>query len=277
MVKINGKKARFKLNGINNEEFPNIMMDTTSQPITIKSDTLISLISKSSFATSDKLTRPVLTGVNIEGKNDRLLFTATDAYRAVRETLDIKIPQDFRVTVASEALSTIVEFVKDAENIEIYPEDKNLFFKSDNFTIKASLIEGGYPDVERLLQESTIIYNTILEKDSFLETMKRATVLTGPDSTVRLDFSVEDIILKSDSTEVGTFEESINDDIRIIDGRGDFYIALSAKYLSEALKTSSQQKLNIKFSGEVKPVYFYDEDEANGIKRTQIVLPIRTR
>lgn len=277
MVKINGKKARFKLNGINNEEFPNIMMDTTSQPITIKSDTLISLISKSSFATSDKLTRPVLTGVNIEGKNDRLLFTATDAYRAVRETLDIKIPQDFRVTVASEALSTIVEFVKDAKNIEIYPEDKNLFFKSDNFTIKASLIEGGYPDVERLLQESTIIYNTTLEKDSFLETMKRATVLTGPDSTVRLDFSAEDIILKSDSTEVGTFEESINDDIQIIDGRGDFYIALSAKYLSEALKTSSQQKLNIKFSGEVKPVYFYDEDEANGIKRTQIVLPIRTR
>ena len=52
----------------------------------IKADELGTIINQTLFATSDKETRPVLTGINFNYNLQELMVVATDSYRLAEST-----------------------------------------------------------------------------------------------------------------------------------------------------------------------------------------------
>ena len=78
------------------------------------------------------------------------------------------------------------------------------------------------------------------------------------------------MFIRSQSAEIGRVEEKMpieknnSENIRI---------SFSARYMMEALKSFEEEKVEISFVGEVKPILIKGIEDTN---LTQLVLPIRT-
>ena len=77
------------------------------------------MILQTSFATSDKETRPVLTGVNFHCEGNTLHCVATDSYRLAKKTIDISESLNFNITIPAKSLSEVVKHWKVKEKVEI--------------------------------------------------------------------------------------------------------------------------------------------------------------
>ena len=85
-------KSSFTLNCNNSNEFPDLELNNSENPIIISKRIFKTIINQTVFATSTQESRPVLTGINFNFKNNHLECTATDSYRLSKKRiiLDIK-------------------------------------------------------------------------------------------------------------------------------------------------------------------------------------------
>ena len=72
LTKISGNTAEFRINGMRANEYPAIDFSKPKECFALKEETLKKVILQTSFATSDKETRPVLTGVNFHCEGNTL-------------------------------------------------------------------------------------------------------------------------------------------------------------------------------------------------------------
>ena len=64
-TRISGDRSQFKINGMKSTDYPAIDFSRPKDTFEIEADTLKEIITQTCFATSDRETRPVLTGVNL--------------------------------------------------------------------------------------------------------------------------------------------------------------------------------------------------------------------
>ena len=69
---ISTDNTEFNLNGINPDEFPNLDLDETKEPIVINNGLFKDIINQTVFAISQSETRPLLTGINFRIFNNTL-------------------------------------------------------------------------------------------------------------------------------------------------------------------------------------------------------------
>ena len=86
---ISTDNTEFNLNGINPDEFPNLDLDETKEPIVINNGLFKDIINQTVFAISQSETRPLLTGINFRILNNTLEVLATDSYRLARKVVNI--------------------------------------------------------------------------------------------------------------------------------------------------------------------------------------------
>ena len=79
------ENSEFNLNGISKNEYPNITLETSKTPISIRSRIFRTIINQTSFASSNDEARPILTGINFKIIGNLLECNSTDSYRLARK------------------------------------------------------------------------------------------------------------------------------------------------------------------------------------------------
>ena len=129
LVRISSDNGQFNLNGIQSNEYPNIDFSQPTNSFELKSKDLKDIVSQTSFACSDKDTRPVLNGVNFKASNNTLYCSGTDSYRLARKVLPLQINHEFNITIPSKSLNEVVRSInEDEESIHIYVDSKKAQF-----------------------------------------------------------------------------------------------------------------------------------------------------
>ena len=83
------------------------------------------IIEQTTFATSIKETKPVLTGVNFHLSDNTLCCTATDSYRLAKKTIPFTSSDSFNVTIPSKSLNEVkATMLGDDSEIQIFLNDK---------------------------------------------------------------------------------------------------------------------------------------------------------
>ena len=80
-VLITTETSSFKLNCNSVNEYPDIDLDFTDNPIIIDEKVFKTTINQTIFATSQQESRPILTGINFKINDNIMEVTATDSYR----------------------------------------------------------------------------------------------------------------------------------------------------------------------------------------------------
>ena len=270
LTRIEGANSRFDLNGTSYIDYPRIDLNKTGVNLQMKSIDLKEAIEQTSFATSEKETRPVLTGVNFKAKNHVLECIATDSYRLAKRILNIDSDISFNIIIPKKSLIEISRIIEKDELIDLYVSDRKVLFVFDHVLIQTRLIDGTFPDTSRLIPDS-FDYSMSIDSTSLLNSIDRASLLTNEQTNiVKLTMNQDTVILSSFSQEIGSVEENLS---RAFYKGEPLKISFSARYLTDAIKSINGQKVRVLFTGEMKPFIIKDFEREDII---QLVLPVRT-
>jgi len=269
LIKISGGTSEYKINGISAEDYPNISFELPKNIININAEKLTEMVQNTIFACSQKETRPVLTGVNIKTKDNKLIVNATDSYRVAYQSIDYQEEKDFNITVPAKYLIEVIRSVGNDKEIKIALDNQQIFFILSNAIIKTRLLDDAFPEVEKLIPTK---YTQTLKVDSreLLNQLDRTSFIKGEGkSVVKFNISKECVDITSKDA-IGSFFGKMS----VVSFEGEpFKISCSNQYLIDAVKTISSDVVTICFSGELKPMVLKDANDDNLI---QLISPVRT-
>ncbi len=272
---IRSGKSEFHLIGLDPTEYPSLPEIAMDRQFAIPADLLKSIIRETVFAVATSESRPVLTGVNWQIKDEELICVATDSHRlAQRKTKLEQLPTDVHsVVIPGKSLNELNKVLGETtEPVQIVITSQQVLFKAENILFFSRLLEGNYPDTSRLIPEEFKTNITINGKQ-LLQAIDRASLLAREDrnNVVRFETLESNIVeISSNSPEIGKVEEQIQ--VESLTGE-NIKISFSAKYMMDALKALESSEIRISFTGAMRPFYIKALDDDTVF---HLILPVRT-
>lgn len=264
--------TEFNLNGINPDEFPNLDMELTKEPINIKTSVFKSIINQTFFATSQNESRPLLTGINFRISDNVLEVIATDSYRLSKKciVLDTNLEKEVNIVVPGKNLVELSKIISDDEdNLEIHIFNNKILFKYGDIMLLSRLLSGTYPATSAIIPTEFAICVECNYYDLY-NMIDRASLLTSDKekNTIKLDLMEKELKISSNSPEIGYVEEKVS-----VDCADEISISFSSKYMSEAIRSFNRDKVMLCLNDDSSPIVVKSSEDESLI---QLVLPIKT-
>jgi DNA polymerase-3 subunit beta len=246
IVKPTFKKVRFQLKTISSEKFPELPEAPENTFFYIPSNEFKAMISQTIFAVSDDETRYFMNGVFIERVSGGIVMVATDGRRLsyVKKEFDAQIPEFKGVIVPPKVLGLVLKRAPDEGLIGISVTEKSIFFRFGSYNISSVLIEGQFPNYQKVIPESQKNKIT-LKRIDLLDAMKRVAIFVEQKSR-RTFFAISEglIVISSEESDLGTAREEFTCDY----SGPEATIALNYKYVEEPLKVMESENIYIEFT-----------------------------
>lgn len=270
--------TRFKLQTLPIEDYPSLPVMPRDVGV-VGSDVFAHAVAQAAIAAGRDETLPMLTGMYVEARADRLTLVCTDRYRiAVRELpwTPVDPEASFEVLVPAKIMAQTAKSV------------------SANAMVTIAVDEGGSPDVvglecggrrttSRALDGQFIQYRSHLPSGftttaevptgPFMEAIKRVSLVADRNTPVRLSFQGDEVVL-----EAATGEEA--QAVEVMDARRDgeeVSIAFNPTYLVDGLAALDSDTAVLHCRGPLKPAMLTgktNEGEDTPDYR-YVVMPIR--
>ncbi|GGE24026.1 DNA polymerase III subunit beta [Streptococcus himalayensis] len=274
VVLVSGK-SEITLKGKDPDQYPRIQEVAASNPLILETKILKQIINETAFAASTQESRPILTGVHfVLTDNQSLKTVATDSHRMSQKKITLeKTGDNFDVVIPSRSLREFsAVFTDDIETVEIFFANNQLLFRSENISFYTRLLEGNYPDTDRLIPtEFTNVVTFTTNK--LRQSMERARLLSNAtqNGTVKLEIAKGVVRAHVHSPEVGRVDEEID---TVHSSGEELAISFNPTYLIEALKAIDSEEVTISFISAVRPFTLVPEDDTDSF--IQLITPVRT-
>jgi DNA polymerase-3 subunit beta len=257
--------ARFESNvkGIEADEFPVIPTVADRAPAaSFDPAVLREAIDQIAFAAATDDSRPVLTGVLVRIRGNRATFAAADGFRLAQRTIELtEAAESAELIVPARALqelSRIIGDVDGAVEMRLTPGGGQVLFHTESIDLVSRLIEGKFPDMERVIPASYKT-RTVLETQDLAKAVKLASYFaTSSSNIVRLqmdsggDLGPGKLTISANAAEVGDNKGAIDG---MINGEGG-QIALNVKFLAEAIGAIKTPQVAIETQTAQNPAVF---------------------
>lgn len=266
--------SEFKLNCNNPDDFPEIDLEDSKNPIEINKKVFSNIIKQTSFATSQQESRPVLTGINFKIYDNILECTATDSYRLSKKIVKLNksINENINIIIPTKNLIELTRlYSNDDDVLNMHVFNNKVIFKFNNIILLTKLINGNFPDTSKLIPENfeTKIVANINE---YYNAIDRASLLTSEEekNIINLEVNGENMKISSNIPEIGNVEEHL---LIKNETNNNIKISFSSKYMIDAIKSLESDEIEILFNGEIKPIILKNPESDDLI---QLIVPIRT-
>lgn len=271
MVRITGNLAIFTLNSMVVDGYPRIDFSKPETALELDRALLSEMIRQTAFACSDRLTRPVLMGVNFSYDKHHLTAVATDSFRLARKQVPYEANIDpFNITIPKKALDEVVRLLEGDGHLSIAMDQKKIQFENDSILIQSQLLDDVFPETNRLIPIS-FVNEIVMNTHDLRNAIDRAAYIRmDGTSTVRMDIAQDNVLLTSQSQEIGSSKETLM--VNHFEGE-PLRLSYSGKFMMDALKAMNSSDVLIKFSGELKPFLVLNPHDETVL---QLILPVRT-
>ncbi len=150
-------RSRFTLSTLPAREFPNVEDSLGTHQFRVKQGQLKRLIDRTAFAMAQQDVRYYLNGMLWELKGGQLRVVATDGHRLALCTLAGKLPagEDAQVILPRKGVLELARLLQEEdEEIAVVIGGNHIRATTDDFTFTSKLIDGKFPDYQRVLPRS---------------------------------------------------------------------------------------------------------------------------
>ncbi|MEW6189845.1 MAG: DNA polymerase III subunit beta [Actinomycetota bacterium] len=283
-------KSKFLIRILSPEDFPRFPEIIPKDDFTIEPGILLNVIRQVIKGVSRDETRPVLTGVLVNIKGNRLKMVATDGYRlAVRvaetgssyesddtenrenDVLNAIIPArtlDELTKIISSHQDEISEVgIKATENQIIFNSNVSTKAATDRkITLISRLIEGQFPNYQQLLPEGYELRLEI-ERDQFINALRRVSLL-AQNNPVKLKIDDEQMKISAMTYDVGEAME----EIEVKNSGGGMEIAFNPQFLLDGLVSVGEEKVAFEMTSPIKPALLKPSGPENFL---YLIMPVR--
>jgi DNA polymerase III subunit beta len=242
------KRSSFKLPMYDPEEYPSFPKLENLHLLNIDTFNLINCIKKITPSIDNNNPKFELNGALIDIKSQKINFVATDTRRLAISNLENISNESSQIIIPKKAIVEIQKLFLDEANIKY--DDVHLVITNSNYTFFTKLINGKFPDYERIIPNN-LKHKFELEKSVLIESIK---LVTSIESKIKISFSPNGVVFESlnDDSESKT---QIDMPISIDD---QFFIAVNSKYLLDFLSSTNNEKITIGFNESNLPFYLED-------------------
>lgn len=270
LTRISADNTEYVINGSKASLYPNIDFTKPQKEIRLSAKLLAEIIHQTAFVCSTSEERPVFTGVNFKTDGTILNCVATDSYRLAKKTVSIPDLIDFNITIPASNLYEVLKSIGDNEEVILAISDRLVQFYVGNTLIQSRLIDGLFPDVNRLIPNE-FGFELSVNTHDLINAIDRSSFLKSEGYwTVKLEANSEQIIISSKSQEIGSSEEHL---VPLDFKGGNLKISFSGRFMIEALKSFKADAVKILFVGEMSGFILQNPEDDTIL---QLILPVRT-
>lgn len=203
------ESGRFKANLVQMvpEQCPELLKLPGETVFEFPLELLFEMFGICSFAVSREDTRPVITGINWEIGETDTRMVATDGFRLVCVSRQMKTATKTRLLLSPEALEVLPD---EGGMVKVFCDPKTAGFVLKDTTVITKMIDGTYPDWERVIPRNCENCATINLK-TFLSALRRAAVVANPiNKQISLEFKRNGMVLRAKELETGESEEELD-------------------------------------------------------------------
>ena len=200
-------------------------------------------------AASRDESRPVLTGILVRFEPGKLVMAATDSYRlSVKETaIEDQLPE-LEAIVPARALEELQRIAAGAEMLELGVRENQVIFGADGVWLTTRRIDGQFPNYKQLLPD-TFEHVVALNRLEVLDVVRRTSVLAQRNSPLRLRFAEGELVISSQTQDVGESRESLP-----IQYVGEpLEIGFNAEFLRDGLDSVEGDEVTINLISPLRP------------------------
>jgi len=245
--------------------FPTIPKETQA----VKTKDFFKNVEKVIFSASKDESRPVLSGVFFDSDENNLFLVATDGFRLslikMKKEIDLT-----KIILSASFLSTLSKLIK-TETIKIgfNNEEKIIVFKSGEDVFFSRLIEGDFPQYEKVIPQKT---NTavFVDKEQLLKAVRLISIFIRDQSNIIVFEIQKNKILLRPKNNLGEGKTEIE-----AKTEGEpLTVAFNFRFIIDFLRHISEDKKQvvIRFLREDTPTLFTIEDEERSL---HIIMPVR--
>ena len=244
-IKPIAKRVKFQLKSQASDQFPEVGTSENLPFFEIPSKDFKEMIRETIFAVSDDRNRYFMTGVYFVKNGDTLTMVATDGRRlSCDNKTGFSIPDFQPAIIPTKILSCVLKNAPEEGNVQISVIDKSIFVKFGNLEFSSVLIEGQYPNYQKVIPES-LTKSFMVNKADLDSALKRTTIMVDK-KVSRIIFKISSGVLKliSPESDIGTADEEIP---CRYEGQ-DISMALNFTYVTEPLKVIDSENVVFDFN-----------------------------
>ena len=256
------KCARFeaRISGVDAKDFPPI--PTIDEGITtrVEVEALSQGINQVAFAAASEESRPVLTGVDAQFKNNLLTLAAADGFRLAVYNLPLSTPvsQETEVIIPARTLTELNRLMADGEeavDITINPNKSQALFRLKDTELVSQLVQGTFPQYAQLIPQS---YNNraVIDVAEFLRATKTAAIFARDGSGIVRLVITQGSELTPGKLTISARSEEIGDDVGEIDAvveGEEAKIAFNGRYLIDVLSVLPESQVALETTNPSSP------------------------
>jgi DNA polymerase-3 subunit beta len=263
------------------EDFPALQEGTLPHRFGLKAGVLRDLVDRTRFAISTEETRYYLNGIYLhvaesEGANV-LRAVATDGHRLARVEEDLPegaagMPGVIVPRKAVLELRKLLDDVPGQDLVEVALSDTKIRFGFGAVTLTSKLIDGTFPDYDRVIPRDNDKLLRIAKKD-FAEAVDRVAAISSERSRpVKMAIAKQGLTLSAASPEQGTASEEIDAD-RLEYDAGPMEIGFQARYLRDITdQMADSVRVEFKFHDGAAPTLIRAEGDPRAV---YVLMPMR--
>ena len=228
--------SKFKLPMFDPLEYPSFPVIDGLPKIDIPSTDFITSLKKISPAIDTNNPKFELNGALIDIKPTHINFVATDTRRLALVRIDQAMKEAFNLIIPKKAIMEIQKLF--LEDISMFYDQTHLIIKSGGYYFFTKLINGKFPDYERILPKE-LRYVLKLPKDQMIEAIKQITIVSNE---IKLSFFPDRILFKSLSEE--NFEAQTELEIST-PFEEEFVMAVNSRYILDFLANTETNEFEM--------------------------------
>lgn len=284
LAKILSKKAKFQINGVSSEDFPEIIRkEKEDKGFKIKQEELIQAIALTSFATSRFESSSILSGVNFEITQDKFEIGATDGSRLARYIGNLEKSSEEAKTIQtavipgralSELERLLINFKEGNDIVSFQFSPGQIIFQNNDFSLSTRLISGTFPSYDKLIPKDHSNHATF-SRIELLSALERVAILANErTSVVKLVLSKGSKIaqLSANSPDYG----NAADEIDVEYSGANVEIAFNYRYLAEVLRSLQVESIQLELNNSLSPILLRIEDKTD-YNYTYLIMPVQLR
>ncbi|MBP5614940.1 MAG: DNA polymerase III subunit beta [Alphaproteobacteria bacterium] len=268
-------RSKFSLPTIAIEDFPIISGDKLPINFEMSKQDLKDVIDRTQFAASTEETRYYLNGLYIhaktEGETKVLRVVATDGHRlaCVESPLPKGAEKMSGVIVPRKTVAEIRKLLDDSqsENIALSLSENKIRFTLKDVTLTSKLIDGTYPDYERVIPTSNDKILDLSAKN-LATAVDRVSVVAERTRAVKLITGKNHVVITTSSPELGSaleeLEASYDSDA--------LEVGYNFRYLLDILSVIRGDNVQLTFSDGTSPSIIRDTADSSAI---YVLMPMR--
>jgi len=234
-------------------EFPALPAGDEARALTLDASRLRQAVARVAFAAARDEARPVLTAVLFDFGPEGLTLAAADGFRLARARLAgvVAVPQQLLVPVR--AVTELGRLLGDAETVRLIPsaENRGVHFVIGGTTLFARLLEGHFPDIERVIPQKSKT-NVTVETVAFRQAVRVAGLFggSGDSRPVVLEAASGSLHLRARGDQTGDAEADVSAEVA-----GDPQaIAVNPRLLADLLDVVDSARLRLSWSSAQTPI-----------------------